>query len=557
MDQIAAQAAKPISQVVAEAGQSNGSNTGAPATYETRNSVQGITTGNQWTNAAYAAPSLITAANTGASAISSENLAYTPRISLPTLPDFSDTYKTAMTANAGAVKNIMSSLGLENIDVGQVDPGSAALLAFGKNMADAQKADAEKFVADRKAERVATGIDEQNRKILELNLQIGQLNEKAGLGKVAIGNEKESTVVLGREQRLLLEQNAIKTGALAAEVQARTGYVELARQTLNDTYQLEKTAYDARAENRKTLLGIVEKIGDVQQQKTARLEAAQIAKDQAEYNKFLEAKYTALGNATSNPKLMSAISAAKDFKSLSVIPGVQINKPELMSVGSDSVVIDKNTGRVVYGGGGGGGGGSSIMAGLTPEQQADPFIAKMVASAGGKPLTDTFAQSLNKGLNVLGQIGVLQANIKDVKTGPIVGAFKGMNPWDTNAQTIKAQLNAIVPNLARGVYGEVGVLTDNDIAQYSKTLPNLKSTEDIRNAVLGITVDMIGKSIKRTLEVNAANGKDVSKFIDLYTEMQNTRNSIFSQIPGYGQKQQFVITGGNGKSINLSAFEGK
>lgn len=163
----------------------------------------------------------------------------------------------------------------------------------------------------------------------------------------------------------------------------------------------------------------------------------------------------------------------------------------------------------------------------------DEFIQKLAKTAGGKPLTDTFAQKLDKGLTVLNQIGTLQTNIKDVKTGPIIGAFRGANPWDTNAQTIKAQLNAIVPNLARGVYGEVGVLTDNDIAQYSKTLPNLKSTEDIRNAVLGITVDLIGKSIKRTLEVNAANKKDVSGFIDLYKEMKDTRDSIFSQIPGY------------------------
>ena len=176
---------------------------------------------------------------------------------------------------------------------------------------------------------------------------------------------------------------------------------------------------------------------------------------------------------------------------------------------------------------------ATIVAGLSPEQQADPFIKLLLSTAGGKPITDTFAQSLNKGLNVLGQIGGLQANIKDTNTGPLTGLFRGANPWDTNAQTIKAQLNAIVPNLARGVYGEVGVLTDNDIKQYSKTLPTLTSTEDIRNAVLGITVDLIGKSIKRTLEINAANQKDVSGFVDIYTEMQSTRDSIFSQIPGY------------------------
>ena len=134
---------------------------------------------------------------------------------------------------------------------------------------------------------------------------------------------------------------------------------------------------------------------------------------------------------------------------------------------------------------------------------------------------------------MLGQLGVLQTNVKDTNTGPILGLFRGANPWDTNAQTIKAQLNAIVPNLARGIYGEVGVLTDNDIKTYAKTLPNLTSTEDVRNAVLGVTLDLIGKSIKNTLQVNAAAGRDVSGFVDLYTEMQSTRESIFSQIPGY------------------------
>lgn len=211
-----------------------------------------------------------------------------------------------------------------------------------------------------------------------------------------------------------------------------------------------------------------------------------------------------------------------------------------------TVVIDTNTGKVISTIGGGPTPPTGL-AGLTPEQQKDPFIKLLLDSEGGKPITDTFAQSLNKGLNVLSQIGVLQENIKDTKTGPIAGAFRGANPWDTNAQTIKAQLNAIVPNLARGVYGEVGVLTDNDIANYSKTLPTLTSTEDIRNAVLGITVDLIGKSIKRTLEVNAANQKDVSGFVDIYTEMINTRDSIFSQIPGYKG------TGGQGQVDDVTA----
>ncbi len=177
---------------------------------------------------------------------------------------------------------------------------------------------------------------------------------------------------------------------------------------------------------------------------------------------------------------------------------------------------------------------NNIPVGATinvPQSEEDAFVQKLLASKGGKALTDTSIQKLDKGLTVLGQLGVLQANVENVETGPIVGTFRSKNPWDTKAQTIKAQLNAIVPNLARGIYGEVGVLTDNDIATYSKTIPNLGSTEEVRNAVLYITLDMIGKSIKNTLKVNAAAGRDVSKFVDIYTEMEAAKNSILQGIP--------------------------
>jgi hypothetical protein len=173
----------------------------------------------------------------------------------------------------------------------------------------------------------------------------------------------------------------------------------------------------------------------------------------------------------------------------------------------------------------------------------DAFIQTLLDTEGGKSLTDTTIQKLDKGLTVLAQLGVLQANVEDVKTGPIVGAFRAANPWDTQAQTIKAQLNAIVPNLARGIYGEVGVLTDNDIATYSRTIPNLKSTEEVRNAILYITLDMIGKSVKNTLSVNAAAGRDVSGFVDIYTEMENAKNLILQSIPGTQIPKAF--TGGN------------
>lgn len=73
----------------------------------------------------------------------------------------------------------------------------------------------------------------------------------------------------------------------------------------------------------------------------------------------------------------------------------------------------------------------------------------------------------------------LEKQLKDQgMTGPIFGFFKRLNPYDTNAQAFEAKLKATVPNLARGVFGEVGVLTKDDFENYLATLPNLKSPED-------------------------------------------------------------------------------
>lgn len=169
----------------------------------------------------------------------------------------------------------------------------------------------------------------------------------------------------------------------------------------------------------------------------------------------------------------------------------------------------------------------------------DLYGVMRASAAYDKEPSDTFLTSMEKVISTLGQIGVLQENIQNTKTGPIVGSFRGANPWDTNAQTIKAQLNAIVPNLARGVYGEVGVLTDNDIKTYSKTLPTITSTEDVRNAILYITVDMIRRNVESKIRNQAAGQRDMSGYANIYQDVLSTADGILSTLPntvkpGYG-----------------------
>ena len=177
---------------------------------------------------------------------------------------------------------------------------------------------------------------------------------------------------------------------------------------------------------------------------------------------------------------------------------------------------------------------SAILAKKSNEalKSGDIYGTMKASAAYDKEPSDTFLQGMEKAQVVLDQIGTLQQNIDGMRTGPIEGAFRAKNPWDTKAQTIKAQLNAIVPNLARGIYGEVGVLTDNDIKTYSKTLPNLTSTEAVRNAILYITVDMIRKNMETKIKNQAAGQRDMSGYADVYRNVAAKSNEILASIPG-------------------------
>lgn len=132
------------------------------------------------------------------------------------------------------------------------------------------------------------------------------------------------------------------------------------------------------------------------------------------------------------------------------------------------------------------------------------------ASAGGKQVEGTAVESFAKAKNVLSQLGNLESTVMGMDTGPIIGAFKSANPYDVDAVKLKAELQAIVPNLARGIYGEVGVLTDQDINNYIQTLPNAKSTDDQKKALLNMTKKIIKDSISNKAATYAELGYDVS-----------------------------------------------
>ena len=194
---------------------------------------------------------------------------------------------------------------------------------------------------------------------------------------------------------------------------------------------------------------------------------------------------------------------------------------------------------------------SEVSKRKTEAKKAGDIVGIIRASAGGKDTEASFNQTFEKAVNVIYQIADLQTTIENGKviknadgtettipsaTGPIWGIIRSLNPYDTKAQLIKAQLTAIVPNLARGIYGEVGVLTDNDIALYSKTLPNLKSTEELRNALVGIAIRSVQRSIENKIKINA--NRDLTHLEDVYLQVKKLADDTLAPLKGLEVKNK-------------------
>lgn len=114
-------------------------------------------------------------------------------------------------------------------------------------------------------------------------------------------------------------------------------------------------------------------------------------------------------------------------------------------------------------------------------------------------------------------------------SGPVTGrvrSFLTKLGGDTDAAGINAAIQGLIPTVARGIFGEVGVLTDADIENYKKTLPNLTSSNDQNKLVTLIMLDVLENSFTNTLKSNAQAGRNTSRF---YPDLLDIRNRIAQQ----------------------------
>lgn len=154
---------------------------------------------------------------------------------------------------------------------------------------------------------------------------------------------------------------------------------------------------------------------------------------------------------------------------------------------------------------------------------------QQTANSKTKPVASEREQ-LGKFTNVVALTGSLMTSLNKTNTDPVFGYLKSLNPYDFDARAVNAQVIALVPSVARALYGEVGVLTDSDIERYLKTLPNIRSTEDQNKFIALMTLGNAKRSYEQTL-LNLANSKvNVSGFQDSYRNIVSRVEKLESDL---------------------------
>lgn len=123
------------------------------------------------------------------------------------------------------------------------------------------------------------------------------------------------------------------------------------------------------------------------------------------------------------------------------------------------------------------------------------------------------------------------------KLAPLTKIINENNPWDSKAVAIKAQLQWILPWVARWIFGEKWVLTDADVANYMKTLPKLSNTADANELVELALLWTLEIKLWSELTNQARNWIDTSKWIWWYVNLQNRIQELKAKLTSQWPQQ--------------------
>lgn len=130
--------------------------------------------------------------------------------------------------------------------------------------------------------------------------------------------------------------------------------------------------------------------------------------------------------------------------------------------------------------------------------------------------------------------------LKEVPTGPWRSKLADLKEFftgESDMSVLRAEINKLIPNLARGVYGEVGVLTDADIEHYKKTVASTSSSTELNKTLIEITKKAALNKMKSMLLNQAEAGNNVSGYLKRFEKIK----SAMGDLPRTGESRVFSL----------------
>lgn len=160
-----------------------------------------------------------------------------------------------------------------------------------------------------------------------------------------------------------------------------------------------------------------------------------------------------------------------------------------------------------------------MSGGLVDLKKKELELRTLVQGGGAgktevRPLLADDSRKLQSILGVRNQIEAIKGSYANADASPWVGKIR--QQWnkvakgDAPASELDAMIIATVPGLARGVFGEVGVLTDADMERYRRLFPTLDTPEQTAAALSTVLETALNRAAKSFLDVAEISQYDVN-----------------------------------------------
>lgn len=346
--------------------------------------------------------------------------------------------------------------------------------------------------------------------------QLAQVGQGRGIPEAIIGGIQAQ---IGRE-------TAIAALPVQAQLQAAQGNLEMANDSLDRLFKIYSDDATNRYNAKNKMFEVMYEVANKKEQRIFDQMKVENDREYEENKKDFDLKtqlVTTITQYGATASLISSVMDSPNYASALTLKGITKYMNDPLDRQLKNAQINKANAEA--------GQAKNLANVINLDPTSKTYTDQMIdASAGGRTMTQSEVLPITKGLTVVNQIGSLQETLKGQDTGPVLGILRDNNPYDVKAKLINAQLQALIPNLARGVYGEVGVLTNQDIDNYKQTLGNIKTTEDANNLLLAMTLSTIKSSLDNNFQTMAAAGRDVSGYKGIYSNLKTKLDTLNSNL---------------------------